>query len=70
MHTPRRPETGRPRAAQFASPAVYIRDGKRDRVREMVTMALVKLSGDFPHVRQEGPALFDEARIPVDGYYD
>jgi tRNA(Arg) A34 adenosine deaminase TadA len=26
-------------------------------------------SGDFPHVRQEGPALFDEARIPVDGYY-
>jgi tRNA(Arg) A34 adenosine deaminase TadA len=22
----------------------------------------------FPHVPQEGPALFDEARIPVDGY--
>jgi tRNA(Arg) A34 adenosine deaminase TadA len=30
----------------------------------------LKLSGDFPHVRQEGPALFDEARIPFDGYYD
>ncbi len=26
-------------------------------------------SGGFPHVPQEGPALFDEARIPVDGYY-
>ena len=26
-------------------------------------------SGGFPHVHQEGPALFDEARIPVDGYY-
>lgn len=23
----------------------------------------------FPRVRQEGPALFDEARVPVDGYY-
>ena len=28
----------------------------------------LKTSGGFPHVRQEGPALFDEARIPVDGY--
>jgi tRNA(Arg) A34 adenosine deaminase TadA len=26
-------------------------------------------SEGFPHVPQEGPALFDEARIPVDGYY-
>src|SRR5258708_6966562 len=26
-------------------------------------------SGGFPHVPQEGPALFDEARIPVDSYY-
>lgn len=23
-----------------------------------------------PRVRQEGPALFDEARTPLDGYYD
>jgi tRNA(Arg) A34 adenosine deaminase TadA len=23
----------------------------------------------FPSVPQEGPALFDEARVPVDGYY-
>jgi tRNA(Arg) A34 adenosine deaminase TadA len=29
----------------------------------------LKSSGGFPHVRQEGPALFDEARVPVDGYY-
>jgi tRNA(Arg) A34 adenosine deaminase TadA len=26
-------------------------------------------SGGFPPVRQDGPFLFDEARIPVDGYY-
>src|ERR1700730_7924183 len=26
-------------------------------------------SGGFPHVRREGPTLFDEARVPVDGYY-
>jgi tRNA(Arg) A34 adenosine deaminase TadA len=29
----------------------------------------LKPSGGFPNVPQEGPALFDEARIPVDGYY-
>jgi tRNA(Arg) A34 adenosine deaminase TadA len=29
----------------------------------------LKPSGGFPPVRQEGPALLDEARIPVDGYY-
>lgn len=29
----------------------------------------LKPSGDFPPVPQEGPALFDEARVPVDGYY-
>ncbi|WP_329189048.1 nucleoside deaminase [Actinacidiphila glaucinigra] len=23
----------------------------------------------FPHVPQEGPALYDEARVPVEGYY-
>ena len=26
-------------------------------------------SGGFPPVRQDGPALFGEARIPVNGYY-
>ena len=26
-------------------------------------------SGGFPHVPQEGPALFDEARAAVEGYY-
>ncbi|WP_433444847.1 nucleoside deaminase [Nonomuraea sp. CA-141351] len=25
--------------------------------------------GGFPHVSQDGPALFDEARVPIDGYY-
>lgn len=26
-------------------------------------------TGGFPDVPQEGPALYDEARVPVDGYY-
>ncbi|MEJ3744275.1 nucleoside deaminase [Actinomycetes bacterium KLBMP 9797] len=25
--------------------------------------------GGWPHVPQEGPALFDEARVPIEGYY-
>jgi tRNA(Arg) A34 adenosine deaminase TadA len=29
----------------------------------------LKSGGGFPPVPQEGPALFDEARTPVDGYY-
>jgi tRNA(Arg) A34 adenosine deaminase TadA len=29
----------------------------------------LKPSGGFPAVPHEGPALFDEARVPVDGYY-
>jgi len=29
----------------------------------------LKSTGSFPAVRQEGPALYDEARVPVDGYY-
>ncbi|MEH1124391.1 nucleoside deaminase [Micromonospora sp. CPCC 206061] len=29
----------------------------------------LKPSGGFPPVPQDGPALFDEARLPVDGYY-
>ena len=32
-------------------------------------LAGLKPSGGFPQVPQDGPALFDEARIPVDGYY-
>ena len=27
-------------------------------------------SAGFPPVRQDGPALFEEARVPLDGYYD
>lgn len=29
----------------------------------------LKTTGNFPDVPQEGPALYDEARVPVDGYY-
>jgi tRNA(Arg) A34 adenosine deaminase TadA len=29
----------------------------------------LKSTGGFPAVPQEGPALYDEARVPVDGYY-
>jgi tRNA(Arg) A34 adenosine deaminase TadA len=29
----------------------------------------LKPSGGFPHVRQDGPALYDEARAAVEGYY-
>jgi tRNA(Arg) A34 adenosine deaminase TadA len=31
--------------------------------------AVLKPSGGFPSVPQEGPALYDEARVPIDGYY-
>ncbi|RZT17224.1 tRNA(Arg) A34 adenosine deaminase TadA [Kribbella sp. VKM Ac-2569] len=29
----------------------------------------LKSTGGFPEVPLEGPALYDEARVPVDGYY-
>ncbi|HET6919897.1 MAG TPA: nucleoside deaminase, partial [Jiangellaceae bacterium] len=32
-------------------------------------LADLKPSGGFPRVNEEGPFLFEEARIPVDGYY-
>ncbi|WP_440072183.1 nucleoside deaminase [Streptosporangium sp. OZ121] len=32
-------------------------------------LAGLKPAGGWPHVPQEGPALFDEARVPVEGYY-
>jgi len=32
-------------------------------------LADLKPGGGWPDVPHEGPALFDEARIPVDGYY-
>jgi tRNA(Arg) A34 adenosine deaminase TadA len=32
-------------------------------------LADIKPAGGFPPVRQEGPALLDEARMAVDGYY-
>src|SRR5258708_38850859 len=38
MDTPRRPETGRPRAAQFAPRAVYIQDGNATGCGKKVTL--------------------------------
>ena len=32
-------------------------------------LAEVRQSGDFPSVPQDGPYLFEEARVLVDGYY-
>jgi tRNA(Arg) A34 adenosine deaminase TadA len=29
----------------------------------------LKSTGGFPDVPLDGPALYDEARVPVDGYY-
>jgi tRNA(Arg) A34 adenosine deaminase TadA len=32
-------------------------------------LSTLKLTGGFPGFEQDGPALFDEARVPVEGYY-
>jgi tRNA(Arg) A34 adenosine deaminase TadA len=32
-------------------------------------LAALKSDAGWPHVPQEGPALFDEARIPVEAFY-
>jgi tRNA(Arg) A34 adenosine deaminase TadA len=32
-------------------------------------LAALKPGGGWPHVPQEGPALHEEARVPVQGYY-
>ena len=32
-------------------------------------LAALKPGGGWPHVPQEGPALHEEARVPVEGYY-
>jgi tRNA(Arg) A34 adenosine deaminase TadA len=32
-------------------------------------LTALKPAGGFPQVPQDGPALFDEARTPVEGYY-
>ena len=41
-------------------------------VYALSTKQLIELnpqSGDWPAVTQDGPALFDEARAPIDAYY-
>jgi hypothetical protein len=40
--------------------------------REVVSteqLTMLKLAGAPPQVRLDGPALFDEARLPLEGYY-
>ncbi|MFJ2868854.1 nucleoside deaminase [Kitasatospora sp. NPDC087314] len=49
-----------------------VRSGLGRVVHALSTEQLVELnpqSGDWPTVVQDGPALFDEARIPIDAYY-
>ncbi|WP_406060996.1 nucleoside deaminase [Streptomyces sp. NBC_01077] len=49
-----------------------VRSGLGRVVYALSTEQLVELnpqSGDWPTVTQDGPALFDEARAPIDAYY-
>lgn len=49
-----------------------VRSGIGRVVYALSTEQLVELnpqSGDWPSVAQDGPALFDEARAPIDAYY-
>ncbi|MFE5944520.1 nucleoside deaminase [Streptomyces sp. NPDC056480] len=49
-----------------------VRSGLGRVVFALATDQLVALnpqSGDWPAVAQDGPALFDEARAPIDAYY-
>ncbi|MCB8907945.1 MULTISPECIES: nucleoside deaminase [unclassified Streptomyces] len=49
-----------------------VRSGLGRVVYALATEQLVELnpqSGDWPTVAQDGPALFDEARAPIDAYY-
>ncbi|MFD6876341.1 MULTISPECIES: nucleoside deaminase [unclassified Streptomyces] len=49
-----------------------VRSGLGRVVYALSTEQLIELnpqSGAWPTVRQDGPALFGEARVPVDGYY-
>lgn len=49
-----------------------VRSGIGKVVYALSTEQLVELnpqSGDWPTVTQDGPALFDEARAPIDAYY-
>lgn len=48
-----------------------VRSGLGRVVYALSTEQLVELNpaGDWPTVPQDGPALFDEARVPIDAYY-
>jgi DNA-directed RNA polymerase specialized sigma24 family protein len=64
MGTPRRPETGRPRAAQFAPRAVYIQDGNATGCGEKVTLAEPARPGLIARARAGDPEAFQELTEP------
>jgi tRNA(Arg) A34 adenosine deaminase TadA len=48
-----------------------VRSGLGRVVYALSTEQLIELNpgSDWPTVRQDGPALFDEARVPIERYY-
>src|SRR5258708_32415980 len=64
MDTPRRPETGRPRAAQFAPRAVYIQDGNATGCGKKVTLVEPAGSGLIARARTGGGEAFGELTAP------
>src|SRR5260221_8156363 len=64
MDTPRRPETGRPRAAQFAPRAVYIQDGNATGCGKKVTLVEPAGSGLVGPARTGDGEAFGELTEP------
>src|SRR5260370_8186386 len=64
MDTPRRPETGRPRAAQFAPRAVYIQDGNATGCGKKVTLVEPAGSGLLGRARARGGLAFGALAAP------
>src|SRR5258708_25182149 len=64
MDTPRRPETGRPRAAQFAPRAVYIQDGNATGCGKKVTLVEPAGSGLIGRARTGDGEAFGELTEP------
>src|SRR5215467_3994370 len=64
MHTLRRPETGRPRAAQFTPRAVYIQDGNATGCGKKVTLVEPAGSGLIARARAGDGEAFQELTEP------